>query len=86
MWPVRADDPAFVFPRVLLACRRWRRRCHIQVFSPNRSSFRPFDPACIYSQALAQALQCHIQVFSVGLPVLELGEEFKGEPSLREAC
>lgn len=30
-------------------------------------------------QALAQALQSHIQVFSVGLPVLELGEEFKGE-------
>ncbi len=30
-------------------------------------------------QALAHALSCHIVVYSVGLPVLELGEEHKGE-------
>lgn len=29
-------------------------------------------------QALAQVLQSHIVVYSVGLPVLEMGEEFKG--------
>lgn len=29
-------------------------------------------------QALAQALQSHIQVYSAGLPVVELGEEYKG--------
>ena len=38
-----------------------------------------FPSLFVRLQALAQALQCHIQVFSVGLPVLELGEEFKGE-------
>ncbi|PRW59631.1 OTU domain-containing 6B-like [Chlorella sorokiniana] len=37
-------------------------------------------------QALAQALQSHIQVFSVGLPVLELGEEFKGTGRTLRLC
>lgn len=30
-------------------------------------------------EALSRALKTHIQVFSVGLPVLEMGEEFKGD-------
>lgn len=35
-------------------------------------------------QALSQALKAHIQVFSVGLPLLEVGEEHKGAgPTLR---
>ena len=41
-------------------------------------------PACCaaaLAQALARALQCHIQVHSVGLPLVELGEEFKSELS-----
>lgn len=37
-------------------------------------------------QALAQALQSHIQVFSVGLPVLELGEEFKSTGRTLRLC
>lgn len=39
-----------------------------------------FCPAWV-AQALAQALQSHILVYSAGLPVVELGEEFKGGPA-----
>jgi OTU domain-containing protein 6 len=37
-------------------------------------------------QALSAALRAHVQVFAVGMPALEVGEEFEGEgggPTLR---
>lgn len=37
-------------------------------------------------QALAQALQSHILVYSAGLPVVELGEEFKGTGRTLRLC
>lgn len=37
-------------------------------------------------QALAGALQSHIVVYSVGLPVLEMGEEFKGTGRTLRLC
>ncbi|KAL4424340.1 hypothetical protein ABPG75_001641 [Micractinium tetrahymenae] len=37
-------------------------------------------------QALAQALQSHILVYSAGLPVVEMGEEFKGTGRTLRLC
>lgn len=55
--------------------------CRLVVQLVQRFQLVPWilPPLPLPLQALAQALQSHIQVFSVGLPVLELGEEFKSE-------
>lgn len=42
-------------------------------------------PWCL-RQALAHAVKAHILVYSAGMPVLEVGEEFKGELGLWRAA
>jgi hypothetical protein len=43
------------------------------------TSLAPAVCGALLTQALARALESHIVVYCVGLPVLEMGEEHKGE-------